>query len=86
MTGAQLDHLVAGPNRPGLPKPPAKPMAPLITWGTRPEEPTKVQRPVVKPAVKKNAPPKEYGERIDPYEAMTTAAKERGCVQSITGI
>jgi hypothetical protein len=79
MTGAQLDHLVAGPNRPGLPKPPAKPMAPLITWGTPPEASLPAyKRPVVNPPAKRNTPVRDQRERTDVYEEMTNAARERG--------
>lgn len=39
LTGAQLDAIAGGPNRPAPPKPPAAPRKPLISWGRPADEP-----------------------------------------------
>lgn len=70
LTGAGLDTIVAGPNRPAPPKPPPAPKKPLITWGETPQEkvpvvtkaPTGPKRPAVK---KQRAPTADVRERQD---------------------
>lgn len=88
LTGAQIDAILAGPNRPGVPKPSVthKPAAPLISWGQVPEKPASTYvRPTVKPAAKRQASgsrnaPAAPASRTDAYEDMTRAARERGNV------
>ncbi|KAK4685038.1 hypothetical protein P7C73_g5117, partial [Tremellales sp. Uapishka_1] len=82
LTGAQLDAIVAGPNRPGPPKPPPAPRKPLITWGEPPEEPVKSAAPTAaaprRPAVAtQKSAARVAGEREDVYAEMTNAAAER---------
>lgn len=73
LTGAQLDHIVAGPNRPPPPKPPPAPRKPLISWGSKPDEPVKPATPppaepahIKRTAVgKQKAPTRDARERED---------------------
>ena len=83
-TVIEADLLVAGPNRPGPPKAPAKPSKPLITWGNPPEE---VEKPAAGPSTTKaKAPAKKPAaaaavdrrERQDVYTEMRNAAAQRG--------
>lgn len=71
LTGAQLDGIVAGPNRPPPPKAPAPPRKPLISWGKPADEPApKVEvadaAHVKRTAVaKQKAPTRDLRERED---------------------
>ncbi|TXT13308.1 hypothetical protein VHUM_00675 [Vanrija humicola] len=69
LSGASLDNIVGGPNRPQPPKPPPAPRKPLITWG---EPPAAAPRPAAngtapkRPAVSKQRPPRsDLRERKD---------------------
>jgi hypothetical protein len=82
LTGTGLDALVAGPNRPAPPKPPAAPRKPLITWGEAPAEPaaatakspTTPKRPAVR---KQSAPTADSRERGDAYSELQTQLHRR---------
>jgi hypothetical protein len=68
LTGAQLDAIVAGPNRPGLPRPPPTPRQPWISWGNPPDEPVKPTSPdpIKRTAIaKQKAPVRDQRERDD---------------------
>ncbi|ORY35002.1 lethal giant larvae like, C-terminal-domain-containing protein [Naematelia encephala] len=88
LTGAQLDSLIAGPNRKAPPREPPPPKKPIISWGSPPEEPMK-PKPALSLSPSQSTIPKRTavqkqrssarvaGEREDVYSQMTNAANER---------
>lgn len=67
LTGAGLDAIIGGPNRPQPPKPPPAPRKPLITWGAVPEEPKLTSTPTPL-APKRTAATKQRPPRADARE------------------
>jgi hypothetical protein len=71
LTGAQLDAIAAGPNRPPLPRPPPVARKPLISWGKPVDEPVAKVDPAdaaiaKRTAVgKQKAPARDLRERDD---------------------
>jgi hypothetical protein len=73
-----ISLVVAGPNRPGVPRPAPsfKPPKPLISWGAPADE--KPYTPIKPTAPKRNPTTRDARERKDVYTEMTEAARERG--------
>lgn len=68
LTGAQLDNIVAGPNRPPPPKAPPPPRKPLISWGNKPDEPPAKVAPAEPANIKRTAVAKQKAPTRDQRE------------------
>lgn len=84
LTGTALDSIIAGPNRPAAPKPPAAARKPLISWGAPSDDirpataATTTVAPKRKAVTKTRQATGDSRERQDAYGVLSNAMHQRG--------